>query len=73
MILVSDSGVGLDEETMAHLFTPFYTTKHDGMGMGLSICQSIVESHGGRIWATRNEAAGATFRVLMPVRPDATA
>lgn len=73
MILVSDSGVGLDEETMAHLFTPFYTTKHDGMGMGLSICQSIVESHGGRIWATRNEVAGATFHVLLPVRPDAAA
>ena len=67
LVSVGDSGVGLDEEAMAHLFAPFYTTKSDGMGMGLSICRSIIESHGGRIWATRNAGAGAAFHFVLPV------
>lgn len=63
---VSDSGVGLTAETMSRLFTSFYTTKSQGMGMGLSICRSIVESQGGKIRAERNAVAGATFIVSFP-------
>ena len=64
--MVSDRGPGIDPETMAHLFDAFYTTKTDGMGMGLSISRSIVEAHGGRIWATNGEGAGARLHVSLP-------
>ncbi|WP_225769893.1 sensor histidine kinase [Inquilinus sp. Marseille-Q2685] len=66
LILVADSGIGLGPEEMARLFTPFHTTKPGGMGLGLSICRSIVEAHGGRIWASRNADAGLTFHVALP-------
>ncbi|MFE0752356.1 sensor histidine kinase [Inquilinus sp. NPDC058860] len=66
LILVADSGIGLEPEEMARLFTPFRTTKPGGMGLGLSICRSIVEAHGGRIWASRNADAGLTFHVALP-------
>jgi signal transduction histidine kinase len=49
-ICVEDSGMGIDEDNMPHLFEAFFTTKPHGMGMGLSICRSIIESHGGRLW-----------------------
>jgi PAS domain S-box-containing protein len=65
-ISVRDSGPGLSSESISRLFDPFYTTKPDGMGMGLSICQSIIESHGGRIWATANVPNGATFHFTIP-------
>jgi PAS domain S-box-containing protein len=65
-ITVGDSGPGVTPETLAHLFDAFYTTKSDGMGMGLSICRSIVEGHGGRIWATANEPRGAVFHFTLP-------
>jgi C4-dicarboxylate-specific signal transduction histidine kinase len=65
-VLVGDSGIGLGREAMAHLFTPFYTTKPGGMGLGLSICRSIVEAHGGRIRAIAGVAEGATFHVALP-------
>jgi two-component system sensor kinase FixL len=65
-LAVVDSGPGFDAETQAKLFSAFFTTKPAGMGMGLSICRSIVEAGGGRIWATRNDGAGATFHVLLP-------
>src|SRR6267142_2562797 len=55
-IAVQDSGPGLTPESLDHLFDAFYTTKPGGMGMGLSICRSIIEAHGGRIWATTNSA-----------------
>ena len=65
---VEDSGPGFDPETAGKLFSAFFTTKPSGMGMGLSICRSIVEAGGGRIWATRNDGAGATFHVQLPAQ-----
>jgi len=65
-IAVSDSGPGLPPESLARLFEAFYTTKSGGMGMGLSICRSIVEAHGGRVWATENEPHGAVFQFTLP-------
>src|SRR3989442_964733 len=65
LIQVRDRGVGIKDVTV--IFEPFFTTKASGMGMGLAICRSIVESHGGRIWATANEDAGMTFSFTLPV------
>ena len=66
LIEVEDSGIGIAAENMSQLFTAFYTTKLDGMGMGLSICRSLIEAHGGRIWAARNAGPGATFAFTLP-------
>ena len=63
---VRDTGPGLPPESLRHLFDPFYTTKPDGMGMGLSICRSIVEAHGGRLWATACEPHGSLFQFTIP-------
>jgi signal transduction histidine kinase len=63
---VQDTGPGLSAETLPRLFEPFYTTKPAGMGMGLSICRSIVEAHGGRLWATGCEPRGALFQFTIP-------
>ena len=73
LVSVQDSGSGLDVEGLDRLFDAFYTTKPSGMGMGLSICRSIIEAHGGRIWASRNVGPGATFQFTLPVvnAPDA--
>jgi signal transduction histidine kinase len=65
-VAVRDTGRGLRPESLPHLFEPFYTTKPDGMGMGLSIWRSIVEAHGGRLWATRCEPRGALFQFAIP-------
>ena len=65
-VTVEDSGVGLDPNTMAKIFEPFYTTKSSGMGMGLSICRSIVQNHGGRLWATANDGPGTSFHFTLP-------
>jgi PAS domain S-box-containing protein len=65
-ITMVDSGIGLDASTMSRIFEPFYTTKASGMGMGLSISRSIVQSHGGRLWATPNEGSGTTFHFVLP-------
>ena len=67
LITVQDSGVGLAPENLDRLFNAFYTTKPDGMGMGLAISRSIVEAHGGRIWATPNSPRGAVFQFILPV------
>lgn len=69
-ISVIDNGIGLSKDAEKRLFTSFYTTKPQGMGMGLSICRSIVEAHGGRIRAENNDNAGATFSVTLPVRDE---
>ena len=65
-ITVQDSGPGLNPETFDRLFDPFYTTKANGMGMGLSICRSIVEAHDGRIWASPTAGSGSTFHFILP-------
>lgn len=62
----ADTGPGLPDEVASRLFQPFVTTKEKGMGIGLSICQTIVEAHGGRLWAARNGSDGATFRFRLP-------
>jgi C4-dicarboxylate-specific signal transduction histidine kinase len=66
LVAVRDSGPGLNSESLERLFDPFYTTKPGGMGMGLSICRSIVEGHEGRIWATANVPQGASFHFSLP-------
>jgi two-component system sensor kinase FixL len=63
---IADTGPGLDPEVARRLFQPFVTTKENGMGIGLSICQSIVEAHNGRIWAEPNASAGVTFKFRLP-------
>jgi len=65
-VAVRDTGPGLRPESLPRLFEPFYTTKPDGMGMGLSICRSIIEAHGGRLWATSCEPRGALFQFTIP-------
>jgi len=70
LVAVSDTGPGLDPETLPHIFDAFYTTKSDGTGMGLSICRSIVEAHGGRLWATANMPRGAILQFTVPSQPD---
>jgi PAS domain S-box-containing protein len=65
-VAVRDTGHGLRPESLPRLFEPFYTTKPDGMGMGLSICRSIIEAHGGRLWVTRCEPRGALFQFTVP-------
>ena len=67
-VAVRDSGVGINTDDPDQLFQPFYTTKPTGMGMGLSISRKIIESHGGRLWATQNQGRGATFRFSIPQR-----
>jgi PAS domain S-box-containing protein len=71
-VLVSlwDSGPGLDPKTADRMFEAFYTTKVGGMGMGLAICRSIIEAHGGRMWAGANEPRGAVFQFTLPLEDD---
>jgi PAS domain S-box-containing protein len=70
---VKDAGVGFDPHTMDKLFDAFYSTKNDGMGVGLSVSRSIIENHQGRLWAALNDGPGATFSVSVPCRSQTTA
>jgi signal transduction histidine kinase len=66
-VIVQDSGIGISQENRDRLFNTFFTTRDEGMGMGLSICRSIVEAHGGRIWAESPETGGAVLQFILPV------
>jgi PAS domain S-box-containing protein len=70
LVSLRDSGPGLDPANLERLFDAFYTTKSSGLGMGLSICHSIIEAHGGRIWAGANEPRGAAFHFTLPLKQD---
>jgi signal transduction histidine kinase len=70
LVAVKDSGPGLAPASLERLFEAFYTTKPDGLGMGLSICRSIIDAHGGRLWASANVRQGAIFQFLLPAHPD---
>jgi PAS domain S-box-containing protein len=71
LVTVIDHGVGICEDTVDRMFIPFFTTKAGGMGMGLSICRSIVEAHGGRLSASPNQGRGATFQITLPLHQEA--
>ena len=64
---MKDSGSGIPAADLARIFDPFYTTKSSGLGMGLSIARSLVEAHGGQLWAENNKDGGATFTFTVPV------
>jgi C4-dicarboxylate-specific signal transduction histidine kinase len=70
LVAVRDSGPGIDPEHLDRVFDSFYTTKLSGMGLGLSICRSIVDAHGGRLWADANEPRGAVFQFTLPAGND---
>jgi PAS domain S-box-containing protein len=71
LVAVADTGPGLSSVGFERLFEAFYTTKPSGLGMGLPICRSIIEAHGGRLWATANVPRGAVFQFTAPIRPEA--
>jgi signal transduction histidine kinase len=66
LMTVEDSGTGIDPEHADHIFDAFFTTKTHGMGMGLSICRSIIELHGGKLWASAGSPCGSRFCVKLP-------
>jgi signal transduction histidine kinase len=66
LVAAQDTGVGIEPDKIDRLFDAFFTSKPDGMGMGLSICRSIIEAHGGRIWASANVGPGATVQFTLP-------
>jgi signal transduction histidine kinase len=65
-VAVRDTGTGLNAEAGEQIFDAFFTSKEGGLGLGLSISRTIIEAHGGRLWATRNEDQGATFQFTLP-------
>jgi signal transduction histidine kinase len=72
LVAVRDSGPGLDPSHLERVFDAFYTTKSSGMGMGLSICRSIIDAHGGRLWAEANEPCGTVFQFTLPAVQSST-
>jgi signal transduction histidine kinase len=73
LVSISDTGVGLPADWTQEIFDPFHSTKAQGTGMGLTITRSIVESYGGRVWATNNQGPGATFHFTLPGEVEAHA
>jgi signal transduction histidine kinase len=71
MVSVADTGAGIEPQDIALIFSPLFTTKADGMGMGLSICRAIIQAHDGRLWVSPNTPRGAVFRFAL--RADNTA
>jgi signal transduction histidine kinase len=69
-VAIVDRGGGIPANQIDQVFEPFFTTKENGLGLGLSICRSIVEAHGGRLWVTNNTDHGATFRFALSTQPD---
>jgi signal transduction histidine kinase len=67
IVAIEDSGPGIEPETLKRIFEPFFTSKSKGMGMGLSICRSIVEAHGGRLWVAGNTPKGSVFQFVLPI------
>jgi signal transduction histidine kinase len=67
LVAVSDTGPGLPQANPERLFEAFYTTKPSGLGMGLSICRSIIQNHGGRLWAAPSDPRGAIFYIMLPI------
>lgn len=72
IVAVQDAGTGIDDANASELFKAFYTTKSEGLGMGLSICRSIVEAHDGSLSASSNEGPGATFQFALPAEGSST-
>ncbi len=70
LVSVSDRGSGIDQDKLGRVFQPFFTTKAEGMGMGLSIARTIVEAHGGILWAVNNPDRGASFHCRLPASSD---
>jgi signal transduction histidine kinase len=70
LVVLKGFGAGIDPSSLERVFDPFHTTKPGGLGMGLSICRSIIEAHGERLWATANLPKGATFQFTLPAHPD---
>ena len=70
LVSLRDSGQGLDPKSLDRLFEAFYTTKAQAMGLGLAISRSIIEAHGGRLWASANVPRGAVFQFTVPASPD---
>ena len=68
LVSVADMGIGLQPERVEQIFSAFFTSKSQGTGMGLPICRSIIESQGGRLWATASRGPGATFQFVLPVK-----
>jgi signal transduction histidine kinase len=70
LVAVRDSGPGIDAQHLDRVFDAFYTTKPSGTGMGLAICRSIIDAHGGKLWAEANEPRGAVFQFTLPADND---
>jgi signal transduction histidine kinase len=70
-VSVADRGAGLAPENLEKAFEPFFTTKVQGMGLGLSVCRTIINAHGGKLWAANNPERGATFHFTLPASTEA--
>ena len=71
MVAIEDNGIGISEEVKSKLFEPFFTTRTQGIGMGLAISRSIIEAHGGRMWAESRDGQGSVFHFTLPERSGA--